>query len=215
MSFKLHDLRSIAEISSRGRGSVDPSSWRYCEQFDVVAGSLQCQIDEFIRGNWEPEAGPVRVSIPVDMRFSGEVVFLDRGNMPDAGLKTGQLLNWLVVQRSIEPVCIQRDHLRLTGGRGWRVMSIPEDCGGGVIYERPDALRERPGGAAHRPTPNSRWTPAPGPRPKLTGPSTQRRAPRSATRQQQPVTPRLRPHKLRAAVSRGDQQPDRSSRASV
>jgi hypothetical protein len=141
MSFKLHDLRSIAEISSRGRGSVDPSSWRYCEQFDVVAGSLQCQIDEFIRGNWEPEAGPVRVSIPVDMRFSGEVVFLDRGNMPDAGLKTGQLLNWLVVQRSIEPVCIQRDHLRLTGGRGWRVMSIPEDCGGGVIYERPDAPR--------------------------------------------------------------------------
>jgi hypothetical protein len=167
MSFRLHDLRAIAEMSARERGSVDPSSWRYRKQFDVVAGSLQYRIDEFIRGDWEPTPGPTRISIPVNLRFSGDVVFLDRGNVPDAGLKTGQLLNWLVVQRSIEPFCIHRAHLRLTGGRGWRVVSVPEHCGGGVIYERPEALRERPSRAAHRPTPNSRWTSAPGPPPKL------------------------------------------------
>jgi hypothetical protein len=167
MSFMLHERRAIAEKSLRRRWSVEPSSWRYCKQFDVVAGSLQYRIDELIRGTWEPQPGPARVSIPVNLRFSEDVVFLDRGNVPDAGLKTGQLLNWLVVQRSIEPFCIQRAHLRLTGGRGWRVVSVPEHCGGGVIYERPDALRERSGRAARRPTPNSRWTSAPSPRPKL------------------------------------------------
>src|ERR1700735_826549 len=167
LSFRLHERRAVAEKSLRRRWSVDPSSWRYCKQFDVVAGSLQYRIDELIRGTWEPQPGPARVSIPVNLRFSEDVVFRNRGKVPDAGLKTGQLLNWLVVQRSIEPFCIHRAHLRLTGGRGWRVVSVPEPCGGGGIYGRPEALRERPSRAAHRPTPNSRWTSAPGPPPKL------------------------------------------------
>jgi hypothetical protein len=124
---------------------------RYARHFDVVPGSLDCPTDELVVGDWELEPACGGSSVPMNLRFSGDVVFLDRGTQPRIPLKGGQLRDWVVAQRSIQPVCIARRDLRLTGGAGWRVAVVPRGCGGGIVYERPDALkRSQTSGTAAR-----------------------------------------------------------------
>jgi hypothetical protein len=135
---------------ARSRGLSASPARRYARHFDVVPGSLDCPVDELVVGDWERGPAAGASSVPMNLRFSGDVVFLDRGTQPRRPLRGGQLRDWVVAQRSIEPICIRRSDLRLTGGAGWRVALVPRGCGGGVVYERPDALRgrDRPWAAA-------------------------------------------------------------------
>jgi hypothetical protein len=136
------ELRATAPACGPHGRSLPPGS-RYERHFDVVSGSLDCPLDDLVVGDWE--AGPTcgGASVPMNLRFSGDVVFLDRGTQPRVALKGGRLRDWVMAQRSIEPVCIRRADLRLTGGAGWRIAVVPRGCGGGIVYERPDAFRDR------------------------------------------------------------------------
>jgi hypothetical protein len=137
--------RGLGKTFARGAHTNDPSDPQYAKHWDVVPGSLSHPYEgKPIIGTYQPDEGSLRVSVPTNLRFSGEVAYIDRAVLPEPAIALLKPAGWAAKHASIEPVAVPRAELRVTtDGRGHRSVTIPAAYGGGTIVERPGAIPGR------------------------------------------------------------------------
>jgi hypothetical protein len=105
----------IGKTFVRGSHTNDPSDPQYEKHWEVVPGSLPSPSDgDRIIGAYEPDRGSGRVGTQANVRFVGDLAYVDRAILPEPAIGLLKPLGWAAKRRSIQPVAIPRSKLAIS-----------------------------------------------------------------------------------------------------